>query len=313
MINKKLYGVWALLLCSALQPLQAATEEVVNTDGMTNYLSDVLLATGAFVFFAGLLALWGLYRAVMETARIRLLQEMGIEAMEKAGLTVSGEPWWKQQYKKWTNVVPIEKEQDVMLDHDYDGIRELDNSLPPWWVAMFYITIGVGVVYYGYYHIMDYGPLSAQAYEIEMEEAEEAVKAYLAKQANAVDETNAEMLEDATELSLGETTFNTYCATCHGMLGEGGVGPNLTDPYWIHGGDIKDVFKTVKYGVPEKGMIAWQSQLRPADIHRVSSYIMTLVGTDPPNPKEPQGDLYQSDTPTATDSLATDQALGLAN
>ncbi|RMF02969.1 MAG: cytochrome C oxidase subunit III [Bacteroidetes bacterium] len=314
MKNRALSIIALVLACllGLIQPLQAAEEGATPADA--SHWSDLLLVVGGVAFFAGLLALWGLYQAVIETAKVRLLQEMGIEAMEKAGLSVDQSSWWQRQYKKWTKVVPVEKEQDIMLDHNYDGIRELDNSLPPWWVAMFYITIAISVVYLGYYHVLDYGYSSTEAYEIEMEEAQAAIKAYLAKQADAVDETNVSLLVDEQDLALGETTFKTYCAACHGQYGEGGVGPNLTDNYFLHGGDIKDVFKTIKYGVPEKGMIAWQTQLRPADIQRVASYVLSLVGTNPPNPKAPQGELYQVNTPVANDSTSVaDEALGMVD
>ena len=79
---------------------------------------------------------------------------------------------------------------------------------------------------------------------------------------------------------------------CHGQKGEGLVGPNFADEYWIHGGGIKNVFKVIKYGVPDKGMIAWQAQLKPADMQKVGSYILTLQGTNPPNPKAPQGTIW---------------------
>ena len=180
-----------------------------------------------------------------------------------------------------------------MLDHNYDGIRELDNILPPWWVGLFYATILIGVVYFSYYHISDKGLSSSEQYVVEMEEAEAAVKAYLAKQADQVDETNVELLLDEDQLALGESIFMNKCAVCHQADGGGGVGPNLTDEYWLHGGDIKDVFTTIKYGVPEKGMISWKSQLRAGDMQRVASYILTLVGTTPAAPKAPEGDLYE--------------------
>ena len=160
---------------------------------------------------------------------------------------------------------------------------------------MFYITIFAGVVYFAYYHVTGTGLSSQEAYELEMEEAAQAVEAYLAKQADTVDETNVEMIADENEIALGESLYQANCAACHGALGEGGVGPNLTDEYWIHGGSIKDVFKIIKYGVPEKGMISWKTQLRPTDMHKVSSFIMTLKGTNPPNGKEPQGDIYRED------------------
>ena len=128
---------------------------------------------------------------------------------------------------------------------------------------------------------------------MEMKEAEVAVARYLANQADQVDETNVELLTDEASLAAGEAIFLGKCATCHGNLGEGGVGPNMTDEYWIHGGTIVDVFSTVKYGVPAKGMISWRDQLRPQEMQMVSSYILTLQGTDPPNQKAPEGTLFE--------------------
>lgn len=297
-----------LLIVNSL-PLAAAQVTIPNPVASSSMLEQLLFYFGIFTVAGALLALWNLYNAVVESTKLKLLQEMGLEGLEKAGLSAPKESWWKRQYKKWTNVVPIEREQDVMLDHNYDGIRELDNSLPPWWVAMFYITIVAGVAYFSYYHLSDYGISSQEEYVQEVEEAAVAVKAYLATQANTVDETNVEMLTDVDQIAMGATTFNSYCAACHGTAGEGGVGPNLTDNYWLHGGSIKDIFKTIKYGVPEKGMVSWKTQLRPVDIHRVASYIQTLVGTQPANPKEPQGELYQPEE-SATDTLSQ-EAVGL--
>lgn len=289
---------------------QAAAADSIAVAPQSNFLAYTLMAMGSAIFVGGLFALWSLYTAVMDTAKVRLLQELGIEGLEHAGLAAPQASWWKRQYKRWTNVVPVEKEVDIMLDHDYDGIRELDNSLPPWWVAMFYITIGLGVMYIGYFHFSDYGKTMSEQYEIEIEEAENAIKAYLATQADAVDETNAEMIDDEQQLALGETMFISKCATCHGNEGQGGVGPNLADAYWLHGGSIKDIFKTIKHGIPEKGMIAWKSQLRPADIHRISAFIVTLQGTNPPNAKESQGELYQVENMTP-DSVVTNEVIGL--
>jgi cytochrome c oxidase cbb3-type subunit 3 len=130
-------------------------------------------------------------------------------------------------------------------------------------------------------------------------QAEEEVAEYLATRADLVDEKSVVTLTDEAALDKGKTIFISYCAACHGTQGEGGVGPNMTDNYWIHGGDIKDLFRVVKYGVPEKGMISWKSQLSPVQMQQVSSYILTLVGTNPPNQKEPQGELYEPAAETA--------------
>lgn len=188
----------------------------------------------------------------------------------------------------FTNAVPIEREHEIMMDHDYDGIRELDNNLPPWWVYMFYATIAFGVFYIWFYHFGGSGELQDKEYEMEIAQAETQMK--LA--ASRVDENSVTLVKDAARIKKGEELYITNCAACHGKQGEGKVGPNLTDEFWIHGGDIKSIFKTVKYGIPEKGMISWQAQLGPSQIQDVSSYIKTLKGTNPANPKAPQGDKY---------------------
>lgn len=194
--------------------------------------------------------------------------------------------------QKLTDVVPVDKEEEVMTDHEYDGIIELDNNLPPWWKMMFNVSIMFAAIYIGYYHFSDAGPSSEQEYIAEMKQAEADVAAYMAQKANSIDELNVVVVDEAGALAEGKKIFDANCAACHGMEGQGGVGPNMTDNYWIHGGDVKDVFKTIKYGVPSKGMIPWKSQLSPSQMQKVASYILTLVGTDPANPKEPQGDFY---------------------
>lgn len=293
-----------VLLMAGGTQLAAQAEQAVDPHGMERILGNTLvwvigaaiaMTFGALIYVVNLL---------MDAQKLRLLQEHGVEVMEKAGL-VKKESWWQRANKQAWKLIPVEKEKDILFDHEYDGIRELDNSLPPWWVAMFYITIVFAVAYLGYFHFSGYGVDQATEYAMEMERAEEAVQAHLAKQADRVDENNVTALEDPKDIALGETIFTTYCSACHGQLGEGGVGPNLTDEYWVNGGGITDVFRTIKYGVPEKGMIAWNTQLRPAEIQKVASFIMTLAGTNPPNPKEPQGEKYEG---TATDaSTAVDK------
>lgn len=297
--------------------LSAQAEAAVDPHGMERILGDTLLWLAAVVIAVTFGVLLYLVNMLMDAQKMRMFQEHGIEVMEKVGLTQQKEPWWKRINKQAWQLVPMEKEKDILFDHEYDGIRELDNSLPPWWVAMFYITIAFGVAYLGYFHVTDYGVDQATEYVQEMERAEEAVQAHLAKQADRVDETNVIALQEPKDLELGQTIFNTYCSACHGMLGEGGVGPNLTDNYSIHGSDITSIFTTIKYGVPEKGMIAWNTQLRPVEMQKVASYIMTLVGTSPPNPKEPQGEEFQpgttEDASTAVEKEQGDQVIGMNN
>ncbi len=199
---------------------------------------------------------------------------------------------WKKLERKMTDSVPVEVEEQIAMDHSYDGIVELDNNLPPWWLYMFYLSIVFSVVYLFYYHVSDEGKLSKQEYLAEMEEAALQKEAYLSQLANAVDENNVVALTDGGTIANGKKTYIELCQVCHGDQGQGGVGPNFADNYWLHGGDIKDIFKTIKYGVPEKGMISWQSQLSPKKMQEVASFILTFQGTNPPNLKEPQGDLY---------------------
>ncbi len=188
-----------------------------------------------------------------------------------------------------TGAVPIERDHEIMLDHNYDGIRELDNNLPTWWVYMFYGTVIFAVFYMWYYHIYGTGNIQEEEYSKEMAQAEIDLKMFASK----VDENSVVLLTDAVKIKNGETVFQSNCVACHGKKGEGGVGPNLTDDYWLHGGDIKAVFKSVKFGIPAKGMIPWQASLSPVQIQEVSSYILKIKGTNPPNPKAPQGDLVK--------------------
>lgn len=190
--------------------------------------------------------------------------------------------------------VPVEREKEIEFAHQYDGIRELDNSLPPWWKYMFYLSMVFAVVYLYRYHISGSAPLSIDEYNQEMTEASIQKEAFLAKAANLVDETSVVAMTDKADLENGSKTFESLCVACHGALGEGKatLGPNLTDEYWIHGGSIKDIFKTVKYGVQGKAMISWQDQMSPKQMQEVSSYVLSLQGTNPPNAKEPEGEKY---------------------
>lgn len=201
--------------------------------------------------------------------------------------------FWAKFMAKMTDAVPIEDEEEVMTDHEYDGIIELDNNLPPWWVFGFYVSIVVSVFYIGYYHIYLDGNTMANEFNAEMAQAEKDKAAYLATLGNLIDETNVELLTSG--LDGGKKIYMDNCAACHGGAGEGGIGPNLTDKYWLHGGGIKNVFSTIKYGVVEKGMISWKDQLTPPQMQQVSSYILTLQGTTPPNGKEPQGEIWEEE------------------
>ncbi len=202
-------------------------------------------------------------------------------------------PLFANILQKLSDAVPVEEEHAILTDHNYDGIRELDNNLPLWWKYMFYLSIVCAGAYIYYYHFSGSGKLQIEEYNQEVMVAEKEVEAYMKLSANSVDENNVKRLTDSKRLESGKVLFLQNCAACHGKGGEGGVGPNLTDEYWLHGGGVKDVFKTIKYGVPQKGMISWKTQLSPGNMQEVTSYILTLKGTHPENPKEAQGEKYE--------------------
>jgi len=206
--------------------------------------------------------------------------------------------------KKLSGAVPIENEKDIMLDHNFDGIIELNNSIPPWFNILFYGTIIIGVLYLFNYHVFNLSPLSAQEYSEEIRIATEQ-RNELIKTGAFINENTVKLLSDDATLAEGKNVFSVNCSSCHGVQGGGLIGPNLTDAYWLHGGSIVSVFKTVKYGVPAKGMISWQTQLNPKQIQAVSNYILSLKGTNPANPKQPEGLIYSDSTAVNIDSAKT--------
>ncbi len=203
-------------------------------------------------------------------------------------------------WDRFNKVVPIEKEKDILLDHNYDGIQELDNALPPWWKYGFYLTIVIGVIYLWRFHVSETGPSQLQEYIAEVKQAEKEKAEYLATSANNVDESTVKLLTDESTLAAGKKIFEASCSACHANDGGGGVGPNLTDEYWLHGGSVQDVFKTIKYGWPDKGMKSWKDDFSAKQIAEISSFIIQLKGTKPAAPKDPQGDKYMDTTPGGT-------------
>jgi cytochrome c oxidase cbb3-type subunit III len=200
--------------------------------------------------------------------------------------------WWSNLDKKlFTKAVAIEQEADVMLDHDYDGIKELDNALPPWWKYGFYITIVVAFIYLLNFHVLGIGLNPTEEYNVEMESARIAKERYEANNKDRIDENNVPMA-DADGIKAGQRLFEVNCVACHLKDGGGSVGPNLTDDYWLHKGSLNDIYNTIKVGYPDKGMQSWSSQFTPKEISFLAGYIKTLKGTKPAAPKAQQGEFY---------------------
>ncbi|MFM6948158.1 MAG: cbb3-type cytochrome c oxidase N-terminal domain-containing protein [Aquirufa sp.] len=199
--------------------------------------------------------------------------------------TKENRSWWEN----FTGLRPIEEEKDLAMEHQYDGIVELDNPTPPWFMYLFYLTILFGIIYGINYHVLQDGNLQDAEYKEEVTIAEKAREAYMKKFANSVNEDNVTALTAAKDITEGSEIYKTNCVACHGDKGQGGVGPNLTDNFWLHGGNVKALFHTITNGVPEKGMIAWNKTLNPIQIQKVSSFILSIKGTNPAGAKEPQG------------------------
>ncbi|MFD0796324.1 cbb3-type cytochrome c oxidase N-terminal domain-containing protein [Maribacter chungangensis] len=200
--------------------------------------------------------------------------------------------WGKETYNKLLGSKPMEAETEIILDHNYDGIRELDNKLPPWWVYMFYATIIFGIAYMVRFHVLgDYDQDTEYLTEVAIAQAE--IEEYKKTAKDLVDVNTVELLTDASDISAGKAIYEASCVACHMPDGGGGIGPNLTDANWILGGGIKNVFNTVSEGGRAgKGMVAWKQSLKPLEMAQVSSYVLTFQGKTAANPKEAEGDIW---------------------
>ncbi len=296
--NPYLLFVGLLVMFGAIGVNYLSSESVLGMLSNTNFWIAIIAASFLIISFIATFQALDAMKYMIAKKEGRLPEEDD---------DMDDEPGFIDQLlQKLQDSKPIEAESEIDLDHDYDGIRELDNNLPPWWLYGFYITIVFSVIYLLRYHVFHSAPLQLEEYKIEMAEAEEAREAYLKTAANMVDENSVVQITEGPRLEAGASIYKANCAVCHAADGGGGVGPNFTDSYWIHGGDIKSVFSVVKYGVPSKGMIAWKDQLNPEQMQNVSSYILSLVGTEAANPKEPQGDLFEAPSASETDSGVDD-------
>lgn len=232
--------------------------------------------------------------------------------LKKENPELVNEPSWWEGFKErfvTGKMDPVGQEEHKMLaDHSYDGITELDNFMPPWLQYGFIVTVIIAAAYYVNFTILGTGPTQLEEYNEELRIEALAAVERSANEKAGIDENSVVFDESSEALAAGKVLFEGNCAACHAQDGGGGVGPNLTDEYWIHGGSISDVFKIVKYGVVEKGMVPWEDQLSPEQIQQVSSYVLTFKGKSAANPKEPQGELYTGDSasesPSVTDSTA---------
>jgi cytochrome c oxidase cbb3-type subunit 3 len=272
-----------LILLPAVSAFAQQTQQpgaTVNMDDYSRLAGEIVFLLVAFMFILFL-----------------------ILSAPKYNVSAPGKPKKATAFKKFrqviTQAVPLEKEEDIMFDHDFDGIKELDNKIPPWFNFLFIGTVLFAVVYLLVYHVTGSGKLMADEYVDEILTAQKQ-RDELIRTGALINENTVTLLTDAASLDNGKNVFTTNCVPCHGPNGGGVVGPNLTDDYWIHGGGIMNVFKTIKYGVPIKGMISWQTQLNPKKMQEVASYVISLHGTNPPGGKPPEGTIWTDSTQTKT-------------
>jgi cytochrome c oxidase cbb3-type subunit 3 len=306
-----------LLISGVLPPSSSFAQETVATE--KSFLSDPFghpmlpyFAVFALLFISiVLVAVVGLY--VLKVLRILNEQAEKEKAQKLGNVYVPSPAWWATFTQKMNASVPVEQEKEIELHHTYDGIKELDNHLPPWWKWLFYGTIAWAVVYIIVFHFSSTLPLSLEEYHHEIAVAEEQAKQRKASQPaeEAIDEGKLEFTNDATIIEKGKGVFAANpCGSCHRNDGGGNtIGPNLTDEYWIHGGDIKSVFNTIKNGAVDKGMPAWGKAMSPQELRDLTFYVLSLQGTNPPNGKAPQGEPFKQTTSVKSDSTNAQASL----
>jgi cytochrome c oxidase cbb3-type subunit 3 len=252
----------------------------------------IILLTGTLIYVLKV------FRIIVETAEQERAAKLGIPVKKQLS-------WWEKFWQKINALSPVENEKDLDTGHEYDGIRELDNHLPPWWTGLFYATVVWGVIYLVVYHVTDSLPLSGGEYQNELAEAARNARELQASRPAEVINTDAlEYSPDAEILKRGRAVFvSSNCSSCHRNDGGGNtIGPNLTDEYWIHGGSIREIYSSIDGGIVEKGMPAWGKTMSPKDVRDLAFFVMSLKGTNPPAAKAPQGQLYQQEPKAEADS-----------
>ncbi|WKK79245.2 c-type cytochrome [Marivirga arenosa] len=296
--NKKLW-TGLFLFGIGLQPIFAQTEEVLEDITIEKVsIWDQLMQTEQgrmLLLIGGLLATLIVLLIVLTILMVKTADIiLNKRAAEKGEVRLS---FYQQFKQRWITgkLRPVDQQGDMMLDHDYDGIKEMDYGMPPWLSYVFLGTFLFAVFYIPAFLIFDIVPDQQTEYQQQIEEAALLAEARAKAGMVAISAETAEFSDEQSVIEAGSAIYQKNCAVCHANDGGGGVGPNLTDEYWLHGNDISGVFTTVSEGVPAKGMIPWKGNLSPKEIQDVSNYVLSLVGTTPASPKEPQGEIRKQE------------------
>jgi len=268
-------------------------EYFIDSGNRPAFIKYPMVAVFLFVLLFLLIAIEVTLKAVNTITYTLLSDEEKAKLAHEDTLSLKEKSWYKNLMQRLTRTVPIEDEKQLLMDHDYDGIKELDNNLPPWWVYLFYACIVFAVIYLVRYEIMG-APDQEAELKSEMAQAKIEVAEYMKTAPDLMDEKTVTLLTDKADLDKGKTIFETNCAACHRADAGGQIGPNLTDDHWILGGGIKNIFHTITNGGRDgKGMIAWSKNgLKPKEIQAVASYVISLRGSNPKDPKAPDGEIW---------------------
>lgn len=288
-----------LLCCTGISASAQEATEATAAAG-TKYIAGLSESTFVMLISVIIIELIAILWIAFLLKRL-LAKEEALQVSGETAAAAAGPGFLKKWWNRANSFRSAHEEADMDLGHDYDNIRELDNRLPPWWLYGFYLTIIFAVIYLWRFHVSHTAPSSLEEYAAAVQKGEEEKEAFLAGAASKVDENTVQML-DAAGIASGKAIFTSSCAPCHGADGGGVVGPNLTDDYWLHGGSLKAVFKTIKYGVPEKGMKSWKDDFSPVQLAQLASFVKSLHGAKTAAPKEAQGELYKEEPAAATDS-----------
>jgi cytochrome c oxidase cbb3-type subunit 3 len=274
-----------------------AMEYFVDSGDRPAFVKFPMITVFLLVFLFLLIAIEITVSAIDTITYHLLTEEQKAKLEEVNNLSFKESVWYKKMMKAITKSESIENEDQLLLAHDYDGIKELDNTLPPWWVYLFYGCIVFAVVYLVRFEIMG-GDNQETELKNEMAQAKIEVAEYMKTAPDLMDEKTVTLLTDPADLAAGKVIYTTNCVACHRPDAGGQIGPNLTDEQWILGGGIKNVFHTlVNGGRDGKGMISWKATLKPKEMQKVASYVLSLRGTNPVDPKAPEGEIWVDPNP----------------
>lgn len=289
-----------------------AMEYFIDSGDRPAFVKYPMISVFLVVFLFLLIAI-EIVVAAVDNVTYHLLTDEQRKQLEEANEIKITDSKLFQKIKKWfVKESPIETENDILLSHDYDGIKELDNDLPPWWTKLFYACIVFAFIYLAKYHIFGHDD-QAKEFETEMAEAKLAVEEYKKTAKDLIDAETVTLLTDAGDIAAGKTIFETNCVACHRPDAGGAIGPNLTDDHWILGGGIKNVFHTITEGGRDgKGMVAWKGTLKPSEIQQVASYVLSLQGSNPKDPKPAEGEIWVDEKAPKAADTKTEEAKTVA-